>query len=256
MKANFYAGGLSLLLACALPHAAHATTASEAQELYTQAREAMKTKDYALAEKNLLIAAEAGNADAQTALGQMYLLGNQGPPQDLAKALSWSQKGADQGNAMAVMNLGIMYRNGQGVVKDISKAMTFFETASAAGQMKASRYIGLIHADAGEFEKAVAAYQLAADRGDITSQYLLGKSYEMGSGITQDYALAAKWYTKSAERGDHVASDGMVGLGSLYERGLGVEKDAAKAVALYQQAAAVENEQAKKELQRLGMKVK
>ncbi|MDS9469885.1 SEL1-like repeat protein [Paracoccus sp. MBLB3053] len=49
------------------------------------------------------------------------------------------------------------------------------------------------------------------------------------------------WYQVAAERGDHVASDGLVGEAGLYARGLGVSQDLARAKALYEQAAALGN---------------
>ena len=52
--------------------------------------------------------AEQGNADAQYNLGVMYDNG-QGVRQDYAEAARWYRKAAEQGNAKAQYNLGSMY---------------------------------------------------------------------------------------------------------------------------------------------------
>ena len=59
-------------------------------------------------------AADQGIAEAQFNLGVMYRDG-QGVTQDYAEAVKWFRKAADQGNADAQFNLGVMYRNGEGV---------------------------------------------------------------------------------------------------------------------------------------------
>ena len=51
-------------------------------------------------------AAEQGNADAQFNLGVMYLDGD-GVPQDDAEAMRWFRQAAEQGNAQAQTNLGV-----------------------------------------------------------------------------------------------------------------------------------------------------
>ena len=55
-----------------------------------------------------MIMAENGNAAAQYNLGVMYHEGK-GMPQDYAKAVRWFRDAANQGNAYAQHNLGVMY---------------------------------------------------------------------------------------------------------------------------------------------------
>jgi TPR repeat protein len=66
-------------------------------------------------------AADQGNAEAQTALGQGYQNGY-GVARDYAEALRWCHLAADQGFALAQVNLGVMYENGQGVPRDYAGA--------------------------------------------------------------------------------------------------------------------------------------
>ena len=73
--------------------------------------------DYATAVEEWLPIAEQGNADAQYNLGIMYDNGY-GVPQDYAEAVRWYRLAAEQGYAKAQFVLGVMYDNGRGVPQD------------------------------------------------------------------------------------------------------------------------------------------
>ena len=57
--------------------------------------------------------------------------------------------------------------------------------------------------------------------------YQLGRAYEYGIEVDQDYTEAAKWYEKAAEQGDMSAQEKLI---QCYRNGKGVEKDERKAV--------------------------
>ena len=73
--------------------------------------------DYKSAVRLLRPLAEQGDAEAQYNLGVMYDQGY-GVPQDYAEAMKWYRKAAEQGDAEAQHSLGYMYRNGLGVPQD------------------------------------------------------------------------------------------------------------------------------------------
>ncbi len=52
--------------------------------------------------------------------------------QDDAQALAWYRKAAEQGNAKAQHNLGLMYGTGNGVPKDYVEAHKWYNLAAAA----------------------------------------------------------------------------------------------------------------------------
>ena len=104
---------------------------------------------------------------------------------------------------------------------------------------------------AADAAQAFAQFQIAADKGDITSQYWLGYLYENGIGTAQDLAQARHWYEISAQRGDHIAAPAMTALGRLYEQGKGVTANRATAVAWYEKAAATGDSEAQTALARL-----
>ena len=65
--------------------------------------------------------ANNGDAEAQTNLGILYDFG-QGVPQNYEQAALWYRKAADQGEAKAQNNLGILYELGQGVPQNYAEA--------------------------------------------------------------------------------------------------------------------------------------
>ena len=67
--------------------------------------------------KEVLRLANAGDALAQYKLGLTYLIGD-GVKKDLKKAVFWYKKAANQGYARAQVNLGVMYYHGIGVLKN------------------------------------------------------------------------------------------------------------------------------------------
>ncbi len=91
---------------------------------------AAKRGDYATAIREWRPLAEQGNANAQFNLGLMYDNG-QGVPQDYAKALQWWRKAAEQGDAGAQYNLGVMYGNGLGVPQDDAQAHMWYDLAAS-----------------------------------------------------------------------------------------------------------------------------
>ena len=77
-------------------------------------------------------AADQGHADSQFNLGVMYRDG-QGVQQDYAKALNWYLKAAEQEHATAQYNIGCIYTKGQGVNQDFAKAVNWFRKAADQG---------------------------------------------------------------------------------------------------------------------------
>ena len=58
-------------------------------------------------------------------------------PQNDTEAVSWYRKAAAQGNAAAQFNLGMMYQNGEGVLKDPVLAYMWFSLSAARGKSNA-----------------------------------------------------------------------------------------------------------------------
>jgi uncharacterized caspase-like protein len=73
-------------------------------------------------------AAESGDPEAQTNVGEIYERG-MGVEPDYAAAAEWYQKAADKGYSRALFNLGTLYEQGLGVSKDGLKALNLYRQA-------------------------------------------------------------------------------------------------------------------------------
>jgi len=93
---------------------------------------AYNRQDYATALRTWRPLADQGDADAQYNLGIMYDNG-QGVPKDDVQAVKWYRLAADQGNAIAQTNLGVMYATGQGVPRDYVLAYMWSNLGAAGG---------------------------------------------------------------------------------------------------------------------------
>ena len=91
-------------------------------------------------------AAEQGDAHAQYNLGVMYANG-EGVPKDDREAVLWYRKAAEQGNASAQFNLGLMYMLGEGVPKDDGEAALLFHEAAKQGDVRAQANLGIMYAN-------------------------------------------------------------------------------------------------------------
>lgn len=121
---------------------------------FTQAVAAYNTGRYDQAFRLLQPLAQQGDVRAQYNLGILYRDG-QGVAQDYRQAVAWFQKAANQELAQAQVNLGVRYEKGQGVVQN--------------------------------YQQALAWYQKAADQDDASAQNNLGKMYDKGQGVAQNY---------------------------------------------------------------------
>ena len=94
----------------------------------------------------------------------------------LAEAVKWFRKAAEQGDASAQFNLGVMYANGEGVPEDD--------------------------------QEAVRWYRKAAGQGSAEAQYCLGRMYYEGKGVPEDYVKAYAWINLAASQGNKEAVEG------------------------------------------------
>jgi uncharacterized protein len=92
--------------------------------------------DYATALREWKLLAEQGNASAQFNLGVLYRDG-QGVPKNEETAVKWFKLAAEQGLANAQFNLGVMYENGQGVPKNDETAVMWYRLSAEQGYANA-----------------------------------------------------------------------------------------------------------------------
>lgn len=90
--------------------------------------------------------------------------------QDYKTAFQLFKSSAQQGNAHAQVNLGLMYDDGQGVLQN--------------------------------YAEAVKWYRLAAQQGESVAQHSLALSYGLGRGVPKDFVKAHLWFNIAAISGD------------------------------------------------------
>jgi len=132
-----------------------------------------------------------------------------------------------------------MYQDGEGVLQDHKKALSWFTKAAEQGYVWAQYFLGAIYQDGQaipqNYEEAAKWYRKAAEQGHAGAQYFLAEIYFSGRGVPKDYKEAAKWYRKAAEQGDALAQHY---LAWMYKNGKGgVPQDYKEAVRWYRKAA-------------------
>ena len=83
--------------------------------------------------------AEQGDAIAQLNLGNIYYYG-EGTLTDQKQAFYWYKKSAEQGNAEAQYNLGTLYFNGEGTLKDKKQTAFWIRKSYENGLEKAKEF--------------------------------------------------------------------------------------------------------------------
>ena len=97
---------------------------------YEDGQDAYVSGDYAMALRLLLPLAEQGHVDAQNLLGIMYREGH-GVLQDHVEAAKWFRLAAEQGFAGAQASLGVTYLEGLGLPQDDVQALMWFNLAAS-----------------------------------------------------------------------------------------------------------------------------
>ncbi|MDL2274375.1 relaxase MobL [Oscillospiraceae bacterium OttesenSCG-928-G22] len=173
-----------------------------------------------------------------------YLHG-QGVAKDFARAYELFLQEAENGNALALHDLGYMHQHGLGVEEDMAAAQAWYGKAyrafCGAEEEKPSPYlqcrIAKLHRDgdgtAQDYSKAAVWFAMAADTGHQYAQYSLGSLYRRGLGVTQSDADALRLFTLSANQGNAYAAYELAGM---HEKGIATTVDAAKAQRYYRGA--------------------
>ena len=144
-----------------------------------------------------------------------------------------------QTDAKAQYELGFQYYVGNGVAKDLKKAVQLFAQAANQGYAEAQYWLGYCYLEgegvAKDPKQAVHWFTQAANQGNVHAQYFLGSCYYNGKGVDEDPKRAIYWYTQAANQ-DNAAAQ--YSLGGCYYNGKGVDKDCRKALEWYRKAQA------------------
>ncbi len=129
-------------------------------------------------------------------------------PADFASATSEWRRMAEQGQAAAQYNLGIMYEYGRGVRQNDVEAAKWYRKASVQGVSVAQYKLGIMY-DNGwgvppSDTEAVRWYSNAAEQGHPLAQHDLAFMYVAGTGVAQDYLRAYMWLNIAVARGNNL----------------------------------------------------
>jgi TPR repeat protein len=128
---------------------------------------------------------------------------------DYATALREWRPLAEQGDALAQYNLGILYRKGRGVPQDDVQARQWYAKAAAQGQAKAQFNLGTLYFNGEgvpkDYQQALRWFRLAADQGEALAQTKIAIMYDDGLGVPKNIVQAYKWYSLATTNGDKPA---------------------------------------------------
>jgi TPR repeat protein len=176
--------------------------------------------------------AASSSRRAMYQLGRAYAANRQ-----TAEAMAAWRKAADKGSSSAMVELGVLYGTGAGVVRDETQARKLFERAAQAGNPRGVSNLAAL--GGGASSDPARARELL---------YQLGMMLAEGNGGARDDSAARALFEKAAAQNHPGALERM---GAFAQEGRGGPKDSEAAKAYYQRAAALGDEDAKKALERL-----
>ncbi|KAJ3190863.1 Leucine-rich repeat serine/threonine-protein kinase 2 [Irineochytrium annulatum] len=253
-----------------------------AEQLYQSGVQCLSQKNYSGAKKAWEDAAAQSYPDAYYQLYVLYTM-KVLPKFTFDEAIGYLRSAADLSHAASMVKLGSLLLAGEGVEKDIPKAIDLLwlaattaklvtaagsdgrpERKPAPGEDEAANAtnvkdiailtpqqlyeLGCKQADKKDYKAAISFFLEASKAGHAASTNQIGQFFERGNYFPKSAETALKHYTIAAKAGDVHAK---ANLASCYLRGYGVLKNVPEAVALYKQASDLRRAVAMVELGRL-----
>lgn len=125
-------------------------------------------------------------------------------PLDLTKARAWFARAAEAGHTQSMISLGSMLARGQGGAADAAASKVWLEKAAAADeeghQLQAIGQALLSdEADDGGHAQAIAWFEKAAAKNNISAMFWLGRHHASGQSGKKDSAKAQEWFERIAQ---------------------------------------------------------
>ncbi len=142
--------------------------------------------------------AQAGDANAQHAIGMMHEYGR-GLARDDVEAIKWYRKAAEQGVSEAQYRLGVLHENGWGITRDAGLAAQWYERAAQLGHTFAQHDLAFMYlSGAGVPVDRIQAYKwlriASVQRADLMTKHLLNVAQSMTADqIERAEKLAQAW---------------------------------------------------------------
>jgi len=148
--------------------------------------------------------AEGNDAKATHQLGCYYNDGIRGLPHDFNKAMELWLRSGELGCVMSYGNIGAAYHTGEGVERDMKKAKHYYELAAMGGVVLARHNLGILEVQAGNIDRAVKHWMIAAGAGHDKSLKEIRKGYMYGVATKDDFEKALRAHK---EANDEMKSD-------------------------------------------------
>lgn len=150
---------------------------------------------------------------------------------------------ANQGDAEAQYQIGMCYREGTGVRKNMKMSAQWFTKSAEQGHAKAQFQIGWaynfkVYGVKPDREQALYWMTKSAEQGCVEAQEALGMNFYSDFGMSPNPSKAFYWLTKAAEQG---STNVLHNLGVYYYNGKGVKQDYEQAAYWFKKA--VENQE-------------
>ena len=197
------------------------------------------------------LSAKNGFAKAQVSLGLHYyrkFMSDKAHHEHLIEFIKWHRKAAEQGNAVAQYDLGVLYSRGEHVLQDMDEAKILFPKAAKQGRRDAQFEIGNIYSlgmgvpeDLDEarnwFLKAAKNRKpigLTKCPGSRSAQFQLGLMNMYGVSVPQNKEKAFNWFSLASSCGHPTAQLYLV---VMYAHGIGTKQDKDEALKWLRKAA-------------------
>jgi TPR repeat protein len=188
--------------------------------------------------ETLVRKADKGDGKSQLQLGYAYLNGD-GVEQDLSKSEYYFLKALDKKKSEGGLALGVEYLTGQNFPQNLPKAVSLFERAADQGNLIALHNLGILYSQdlpqlPEDPEKSVYYLKKASDKKFAHAKYELARRYLVGYGVKKDEKKFLKLLTEAAKAG---VADAQFFLGHLYDEGVYVSHNVKEAEKWYKKAA-------------------
>lgn len=168
-----------------------------AKQLYDEAEEYNKCRDYNRALQCYEKAADKGSVDAMMRLGYLYSRDSSEP--DYEKAMQWYKKAINKGNTDAMVETGQLYLHGRGCKKDFQRGLSWYKKAVNKGNADAMFEIAVLNYSANAVQQGDAWLKKAADKGGSKMMRKIGTLYLSGYVVKQDSQKSEFWFKKARE---------------------------------------------------------
>uniref|UniRef100_A0A8B9LIS8 Si:dkey-24p1.6 n=1 Tax=Astyanax mexicanus TaxID=7994 RepID=A0A8B9LIS8_ASTMX len=165
----------------------------------------------------LKLQARNGVADAEQAIARMLFWGQQGVTSDIQTAVRHYERGATRlQDPVSMYDYAIVLLTGQGVPKDVPRAITFLKKAIEQGFTPAITALGWYYEQyERNYKRAAELWEQADHLGNPDAAMNLGVLHSQG--LYPGQVKAYKYFLKSAQRG-HI--NGGIELAEIWSRGI------------------------------------